>query len=135
MVIYSVIHLKENLANIAQNSQRDGIDVGLTSDSLSFIPRENTSVHVERGGRAPIEVARHTHKDGKYFHFWRAKPSILERIDRNHGSSHMLATWSPRVAGEINPQHYYFLVKSKTCLAFANPPTSPLKGEPPIDTS
>ena len=72
MVIYSVIHLKENLANIklsrhnigiailgtrklflilfgirnmlgnvsdiAQNSQRDGIDVGLTSGSLMISP-------------------------------------------------------------------------------------------------
>ena len=44
----------------------------------------------------------------------------------------VLATW-PRVKQILDI--LICLVKSKTCLAFANPPTSPLKGEPPIDTS
>ena len=82
--------------------------MGLTSGLPSFIPRENTSVYVEQECRAPIERARHTlKKEGKYYHSWRADHSILKLIaasaDRDYGG--------------------------KTCLAFANPPTSPLKGD------
>ena len=42
------------------------------------------------------EAARHTHKEGKYFHFWRAEPSILERSPPAQTMTMEAATCSPR---------------------------------------
>ena len=101
--------------------------MGLTSGLPMVSPvLSRVKIHV-----SPWNTEAARRKSARATQSWRATHSFLEMIaasaDHDHRSRHVASV-------KANPHHYLFLVKSKNRFAFANPPTSPLKGEPPRHT-
>jgi hypothetical protein len=65
---------------------------------------ENTSVYVEREGRAPIERARHTYKEGKY--------SRVLRVASSEANPRFVLS-NPRLASPLLIFSAYYLAFAK----------------------